>query len=84
MAPMLALLGDVLITPLSHKRHSDVTNTTFATVHVLCDDVKFCDGPGILHAKSCIHVLTPHELPCYGFCSVKTWLFIVYDTVFYA
>ena len=31
---------------------------------VLFDDVKFCDGPGILHAKSRIHVLTARELPC--------------------
>ena len=37
---------------------------TFATVCVLRDDVKFCDGPGILHAKSRIHVLTARELPC--------------------
>ena len=28
------------------------------------DDVKFCEGPGILHAKSRIHVLTARELPC--------------------
>ena len=31
---------------------------------VLCDDVKFCEGSGILHAKSRIHVLTARELPC--------------------
>ena len=30
----------------------------------LCDEVKCCDGPGILHAKSRVHVLTPRELPC--------------------
>ena len=34
------------------------------TVGVLCDDLKFCDGPGILHAKSRIHVSTARELPC--------------------
>ena len=33
------------------------------TVRVLCDDVKFCDGTGVLHAKSRIHVLTACELP---------------------
>ena len=31
---------------------------------ILCDDVKFCEGPGILHAKFRIHVLTARELPC--------------------
>ena len=66
MAPKLTLLGNVLITPLSgltqtsQGRHK----ITFATVRVLCDDVKFCDGPGILHAKSRIHVLTPRGLSC--------------------
>ena len=30
----------------------------------LCDDLKFCDGPGTSHANSCIHVLTACELPC--------------------
>ena len=28
---------------------------TLATVRVLCDDVKFCDGRGIVQAKSCIN-----------------------------
>ena len=37
---------------------------TLATVRVLCDEVKFCEGPGTLHAKSRIHVLTAPELPC--------------------
>ena len=41
-------------------------NKVYATVCILCDDVKFCDGPRILHTKSCIHVLTPRELPCYA------------------
>ena len=43
---------------------SMTSQKTLATVHVLCDDVKFCEGPGILHAKSRIHVLTARELPC--------------------
>ena len=66
MALMLALLGGVLITPLSvHIQTSQLRHKiTLATVHVLCDDVRFCDGPGILHAKSRIHVLTACELPC--------------------
>ena len=34
-------------------------NNDQATVRVLFDD-----GPGILHAKSRIHVLTARELPC--------------------
>ena len=58
---MLALLGGVVITPISGQTKSH--KITLATVRVLCD-VKFCDGPGILHAKSRIHVLTAHELPC--------------------
>ena len=41
-----------------------MSQNKLATVHVLCNDVKFCDGPGILHAKSRIHVLTACELPC--------------------
>ena len=41
-----------------------MSQNKLATVHVLRDDVKFCDGPGILHAKSRIHVLTARELPC--------------------
>ena len=44
----------------SQSRHK----ITLATVHILCDDVKFCDGPGILHIKSRIYVLTARELPC--------------------
>ena len=66
MAPMLALLGGVLITPLSgHTQTSQGRHKIMlATVRVLCDDVKFCDGSGILHAKSRIHVLTACELPC--------------------
>ena len=65
MAPMFTLLGDVLITPLTgHTQMSQLCHKImFATLCVLYGDVKFCDGPGILHAKSCIHVLTPHELP---------------------
>ena len=47
-------------TQTSQWRHK----ITLATVRVLCDDVKFCDGPEILHAKSRIHVLTACELPC--------------------
>ena len=39
-------------------------NNAQATMRVLFDDVKFCDAPGILHAKSRIHVLTARELPC--------------------
>ena len=49
------------------RAYTNVTVTskiTLATVRALCDDVKFCDGPGTLHAKSCIHVLTARELPC--------------------
>ena len=63
MAPMLALLGGVLITPLSgHTQTSQGRHKiTLATVGVLCDDVKFCDGPGFLHAKSRIHVLTARD-----------------------
>ena len=37
---------------------------TFATVCSICDDVKFCDGPGILHIESHSHVLTARELLC--------------------
>ena len=43
---------------------SMTSQITLATVHVLNDDVKFCQGPGILHAKTRIHVLTARELPC--------------------
>ena len=66
MAPMLMLLGDVLIMPFSgHAQTSQRGHKImFATVRVLCDDIKFCEGPGILHTKSRIHVLTPRELPC--------------------
>ena len=48
------------------RAYTNVSMTSqilLATVHVLCDDVKFCDGPEILHAKSRIHVLTARELP---------------------
>ena len=66
MAQMLALLGGVLITPLSgHIQTSQLRHKiTLATVRVLCDDLKFCDDPGTLHVKSRIHVLTALELPC--------------------
>ena len=66
MESMLSLLGVVLITPLSgHTQTSQLRHKiTLATVRVLCDDVKFCDSPGTLHAKSRIHVLTACELPC--------------------
>ena len=47
-------------TQTSQGRHK----ITLATVRVLCDDVNFCDGPGILQAKSRIPVLTARELPC--------------------
>ena len=61
MALMLALLGGVLITSLSGHTQNKIT---LATVRFLCDDVKFCDSLGTLHAKSRIHVLTARELPC--------------------
>ena len=66
MAPMLVLLGSVLIMSLSgHTQTSQCRHKiTLATVRVLCDDIKFCDSPGTLHAKSRIHVLTALELPC--------------------
>ena len=66
MAPMLGLLCDVLIMQLSGRTQTSQQGhkTMFATVRVLCVDVKFCDGPGILHSKSRIHVLTARELPC--------------------
>ena len=66
MATMLALLGGILITPFSgHTETSQWHHKiTLATVRVLSDDVKFYDGPGILHAKSRIHALTARELPC--------------------
>ena len=50
-----------------NRAYTNVSMTsqiTLATVHVLCDDVKFCEGPGILRAKTRIHVLTARELPC--------------------
>ena len=37
---------------------------TFATVPYIYDDVKCCDGPGILYVKFHSHVLTARELPC--------------------
>ena len=49
------------------RAYTNVTVTskiTLATVRVLCDDVKLCDGPEILNAKSRIHVLTARELHC--------------------
>ena len=66
MAPMLALLGGVLITPFSgHTETSQGHHKiTLATVRVLSDDVQFYDGPGVLHAKSRIHALTARDLPC--------------------
>ena len=51
----------------AYMAYTNVTLTSqnnVATVRVLCDDIKLCDSPGILHAKSRIHVLTQHELPC--------------------
>ena len=55
-------------------------------MRVICDVVKFCDGPGILHAESHIHVLTPRELPCQyiGFAPLNMAVNSVSDTVFYA
>ena len=49
------------------RAYTNVTVTpqnNSCTVRVLCDDVKFCDGPGTLYAKSRIHLLTACELPC--------------------
>ena len=78
---MLALLGDFLIMPLSVHTQACWHKKIFATVHISCDDVKFCDGSGILHGKSHSHVIA---LLIHGFFFFKTWLFIAYDVVFFA
>ena len=67
MAPMLALLGGVLITLLtghiqtSQRRHKE--RLLQCTFYVMTSN--FVKAPEILHAKSRIHVLTARELPCY-------------------
>ena len=48
-------------------------------MHATVDDVNFCDG------LECVYVSTAGELPDqYMFLPVKTWLFIAWDTAFYA
>ena len=59
---------------------------TFATVHVTYDDIRLCDGPGMLirkTAKQCINS-TWIALLIHGFMPFKTWLLIVCGMAFYA
>ena len=59
---------------------------TFVTVHVTDDDVRFCDGPGMLifkTTKPCINSKWI-ALLIHGFVLIKTWLLITCGTAFYA
>ena len=82
MARKNTLPANVLTTPppgqiiTSIWRHE----TTFATVHVIDDDVRFCDGPETL-IKPFIKSTWIASL-IHGFVPVKTWLLIACDTIF--
>ena len=59
---------------------------TFLTVHVTDDDVRYCDGPGMLICKTTKPCINSGwiALLIRGFVTVKTWLLIACSTAFYA
>ena len=78
------LPANVLKTPLPGQMMASIWRheITFATAHVTDDDIRFCDGPGMLICK--IANSTWIALLIHGFVPVKTWLLIACNTAFYA
>ena len=79
---------NVLKTPASSANDTFILTSeiTFATLHIIDDDIRFCAGPGMLIGKTtkpCINS-TWIFLLIHGFVPVKTWLLMVCDTAFYA
>ena len=87
MAQKVMLPTNVLQMPLPGQMIASFWRykSTFATVHVTDDDIKFCEGHGMIirkTAKPCINS-TWIALLIHGFVQVKTWLLIACNTAFY-